>query len=67
MVGINPVGVEVWKRMDGTRNLDEIGAEIRELFRDVASAVDEETGEYVDELARSGFARRQLVQGELLC
>ena len=54
-VGINPVGVEVWKRMDGKRTLAEIIAEIRELFDDVSDTVLEEMTTYVDELAEGGF------------
>ncbi len=55
-VGVNPVGVEVWKRMDGKRTLEEIVAEIRELFDDVSDSVLEEMSSFVDELTEGGFA-----------
>ena len=54
-VGINPVGVTVWKLMDGERNLKEIAAQVKEEFYDVPETVDEELTEFVGNLAKSGF------------
>lgn len=54
-VGVNPVGVEVWKRMDGQRLFEEIVAEVKELFTDVPDTVFEELAAFVDNLAKSGF------------
>ena len=33
-VGTNPVGVAVWKRMDGKRNLAQLVSEIKNNFED---------------------------------
>jgi SynChlorMet cassette protein ScmD len=54
-VGINPVGVAVWKLMDGERDLDEIVGRIRKRFADVPEAADDEISAFLDELAERGF------------
>jgi len=53
--GINPVGVAVWKRMDGQRSLEEIVAEIHHSFADVPDAALDEISVFVDTLAEHGF------------
>jgi SynChlorMet cassette protein ScmD len=54
-VGTNPVGVAVWKRMDGTRTLERIVAEIREEFRDTPDTMPDEITRFVEQLAGVGF------------
>jgi SynChlorMet cassette protein ScmD len=54
-VGTNPVGVAVWKRMDGKRTLEEIVAEVKEQFDGVPDTVLEEMRAFVDDLAERGF------------
>ena len=54
-VGTNPVGVAVWKRMDGKRSLAEIVAEIKASFEDVPDAALQEIDAFVDALAKNGF------------
>lgn len=53
--GINPVGVAVWKRMDGQRSLAEIVAEIHNSFAEVSDTALEEISVFVDTLADHGF------------
>ena len=55
-VGTNPVGVAVWKRMDGKRSLAEIVAEIKDSFEDAPEAIFKEIDVFVDTLAKHGFA-----------
>ncbi len=62
-VGINPVGVAVWKLMDGQRDLDEILAQVRNQFADVPEAADEEVSEFVEDLAERGFVGYEVVGG----
>jgi SynChlorMet cassette protein ScmD len=59
-VGINPVGVAVWKRMDGKRSLEEIAVEIRTGFEDVPQAALEEITAFVDTLAAGDFVGYEL-------
>jgi SynChlorMet cassette protein ScmD len=54
-VGTNPVGVAVWKRMDGKRSLDEIVAEINNYFEDVPAGALEEISAFISTLAEQGF------------
>ena len=54
-VGTNPVGVAVWKRMDGKRKLDEIVAEVKSCYDDTPDAIEAEISAFVAELAATGF------------
>ena len=54
-VGTNPVGVAVWKRLDGKRSLETIVSEIRNSFEDTPDAVCDEITAFVNRLADNGF------------
>ena len=58
--GINPVGVAVWKQMDGKKSLEEIVAEIKNSFEDTPEAAFEEIAAFVDMLAKNGFVGLEL-------
>ena len=62
-MGTNPVGVAVWKRMDGKRSIADIVAEIRNSFGDTPDATPEEIAAFVDALAENGFAGLELGSG----
>jgi len=59
-VGTNPVGVAVWKLMNGKRSLEEIVTHVKEEFDDVPGSVDEELTDFVANLAESGFVGYEL-------
>ena len=59
-VGTNPVGVAVWKRMDGKRSIEAIVSEVREGFEGVPDAVLEEITAFVERLAEHGFVGLEL-------
>jgi SynChlorMet cassette protein ScmD len=59
-VGINPVGVAIWKLMDGERNLEKIVEELKDRFADVPETALEELAAFVDNLAESGFVGYEL-------
>jgi len=59
-VGINPVGVAVWKLMDGNYDLEKILAQVKNQFADVPEAATDEVATFVDELAESGFVGYEL-------
>ena len=59
-VGTNPVGVAVWKRMDGKKCLAEIVSEIKADFEGVPDTVFKEIAAFVDTLARNGFVGLEL-------
>jgi len=54
-VGTNPVGVAVWQRMDGTRTLEQIVAEIKNEFAEPSATMPAEIAEFVDDLVSKGF------------
>lgn len=54
-VGINPVGVAVWKMLDGTRTYEEIVAEIGEQYERVPESAPEELMSYLTDLEDGGF------------
>jgi SynChlorMet cassette protein ScmD len=59
-VGTNPVGVEVWKRMDGTRSLEAIVSDIANHFEDTPETVFSEVDAFVNTLAENGFVGLEL-------
>ncbi len=54
-VGINPVGVAIWKLLDGKRDLTQIAEEIRNQFDSVPNSVDQEVGRFIESLIERGF------------
>lgn len=54
-VGTNPVGVAVWKLMDGRRTLEQILVEIHDQFADVPNAAEKDVTAFVKDLAERGF------------
>jgi len=54
-VGINPVGVAVWKLLDGKRTIEEIAGEVARFFTDVPSNVLDEISTFITQLAQHGF------------
>jgi len=54
-VGINPVGVAIWKLLDGQRSLDQIVTVIGEQFDDVPGSVADEVRAFVERLSDGGF------------
>jgi SynChlorMet cassette protein ScmD len=62
-VGTNPVGVAVWKRMDGKKSLGEIVSEINNRFEGVPGTALEEIAAFVDKLSEGGFVGYELKNG----
>jgi len=59
-VGTNPVGVAVWKRMDGKKSIEDIVSEIKDSFEDTPDAAFEEIAAFVNTLAENGFVGLEL-------
>jgi SynChlorMet cassette protein ScmD len=59
-VGTNPVGVAVWKRMDGKKRLEDIVSEIKNSFEDTPDTTSKEIIAFVDTLAENGFVGLEL-------
>ena len=54
-LGTNPVGVAVWKLMDGRMSIEEIVAKIKNSFEDSPDATVKEITTFVDKLTENGF------------
>ena len=59
-VGVNPVGVAIWKLLDGRRSVEEIAVQVAEQFDEAPPTVADEVRAYVDELAGRGFVGYEL-------
>jgi SynChlorMet cassette protein ScmD len=54
-VGISPMGVVIWKLIDGERSVEDLVQEIRQKYEDVSDNVREEVEEFIMELVEGGF------------
>ena len=59
-VGTNPVGVAVWKRMDGKRSLEEIVSEIKASFTYTPDAAFKDIASFANILEDKGFVGLEL-------
>ncbi len=55
-VGVNPTGVAVWKRLDGRHTLEEIVAEIAQLFSNPPETIQADVERFAQQLLEGGFA-----------
>lgn len=53
---INPVGVLIWKKLDGKHTVEDIIKEIKEKFQDVEEDVESHCKEFIEELVNTGLA-----------
>jgi SynChlorMet cassette protein ScmD len=53
---LNPVGVLIWKQLDGSRNLDEVVAVVKETCEDVPAEVADHCREFIADLVKQGLA-----------
>lgn len=63
-VGTNPMGVAVWKLMDGRRNIASILAEVKERFSNVPNGAVYEILAFLDNLVRRGFISLEPTSGD---
>jgi len=54
-VGLNPVGVAVWKQLDGRHDLPAIVAEVQARFAEVPGTAEGEIAAFIAKLAEQGF------------
>ena len=53
--GVNPIGVSVWKLLDGKRTIDQIVGEIDRQYDAMPERAPEEIAKFIDQLATGGF------------
>ncbi len=54
--GLNPLGVFVWKKLDGNHSIDEILEELKNEVEDVPAGAKSEIKEFIDNLVNNGLA-----------
>jgi len=54
-VGINPVGVAIWQRLDGRHSVAAIVSELAEAFEGVPGSAADEVTAFVTDLTERGF------------
>jgi SynChlorMet cassette protein ScmD len=59
-VGLNPVGVAVWKLIDGKRSIVEISASVAEQYDQTPPTLIDEVRKYVEDLSAHGFLGHEL-------
>ena len=54
-VGTNPIGVEIWKNLDGKRSVGDIIAEIKQEYNNVSENAEAEISEFIQKLLQHGL------------
>jgi len=58
-VGINPVGVAVWKRLDGRHSIEQIVAEMHDEFTEMPEQAGEAISRFLQQLSENGFISKE--------
>jgi SynChlorMet cassette protein ScmD len=56
VVGLNPVSVFIWKRLDGNHTHADILGELKDHFENVPEEAEEHVKGFVEDLVERGFA-----------
>ncbi len=59
---LNPVGVLIWKMLDGTHDIPEIVRNIRENCEDVPDDAEAHCREFLDSLVKQGLAGYEIAR-----
>ncbi len=60
--GINPVGVAVWKLLDGTRDVSQVAAFVRDAFEGAPETVAAEVAAFLTTLEERGFVGHEMAR-----
>lgn len=53
---VDPVGVFIWKRLDGHYLFEDIMGELHQIFQEVPETARQDCMEFLDDLVKRGFA-----------
>ena len=53
--GLNPIGVRIWKRLDGNHSVEDILQDLQESCEDVPEEAEGDLQEFVDDLVQRGL------------
>jgi SynChlorMet cassette protein ScmD len=54
--GLNPIGVHIWKRLDGNHAVKDILRDLRERYEDVPGEAAGDLQEFIEDLVQRGLA-----------
>ena len=54
--GLNPVGVHIWKRLDGNHSVKDILKDLQENCEDVPEEAEGDLQEFIEDLVQRGLA-----------
>jgi SynChlorMet cassette protein ScmD len=60
--GLNPMGVFVWKRLDGNHTITEILNELRAVCKDAPAEANDHMGNFVKKLVEKGLAGYEITK-----
>ena len=53
--GLNPIGVHIWKQLDGNHSVNDILQDLQEGFEDVPDEVEGDLQEFIEDLVLRGL------------
>jgi len=59
-LGINPMGVFVWKRLDSYHAIQDIQKEVRDLYDNVPNEANDQIKEFIQELIKKEFVSYEI-------
>ncbi|MBW2005356.1 MAG: SynChlorMet cassette protein ScmD [Deltaproteobacteria bacterium] len=59
-LGINPMGVFVWKRLDSYHAIQDIQNEVRDLYDNVPNEANDQIKEFIQELIKKKFVSYEI-------
>jgi SynChlorMet cassette protein ScmD len=54
--GLNPIGVHIWKRLDGNHSVNDILNHLQKDFEDVPDEAENDLQEFIEDLVERGLA-----------
>jgi SynChlorMet cassette protein ScmD len=54
--GLNPIGVSIWKRLDGNHSVKDILKDLQEGYDDVPDEAEGDLEEFIEDLVQRGLA-----------
>ena len=53
--GLNPIGVSIWKRLDGSHSVEDILKDVQEGYEDVPDEAQSDLQEFIEDLVLRGL------------
>ena len=54
--GLNPIGVNIWKRLDGNHSVEDILKDLQEGYEDLPDEAEGDLQEFIEDLVQRGLA-----------